>query len=778
MIKKYSSIKCGGGDDESVMSIVSRHKKKLEQQQLNIRLMGHLQSDKPNIEVIKNLLDKGADPNAENVLINTYETITDIASMLNGIKMLELLLDYKLNPDLRDPVSGDTLLHFAIKSRYLEMVKLLVKYGCSVNMENYTGKFPIIYAIQKNQPDILEYLLQNGADPNAITSQYSGLHIAAYHNLFKIVELLLKYDADISYTDENGETAFTYAIEKNHNRIIQTMLPYLNIYELKMGLELALVKHDLKLVKFLMRNDAFQRLYEDEDLFYNIMTMFVENFLNTLNDQDMEILKWLTTFLGKDMFTSIIQNEPYIFTELIYIYSTDVNKIKFLISLGADVGAIHPLTRETSLITSAKNPYTNIEIVKCLIENVKGSVKEFINIENIEGETALILFTQSPDIVKYLIENGGDINYKNNLNETFFMHACKSSMDITYLIEQKAEINHQSNEGETALMWAIMDENIKNVRILLENNADVQLKTKNGENALDIAIKINNANILRLLSEYIMENGIYMDSKYNKLLSIFTSENRLKWQDACKIKDETIINDMKAVYNIKETQPEKVCDKLEEEEQNMIKRKNDIEEKCINSDNLDGEDVKEMSPEHFYAFEENGVTYCEDIRALFKLLKSFSEKQKLKNPYTGKLLSKETINDINEQYKKYNIISTGKEDEENEKVSVVSSKDILIGQLSMFYSIMKNMSSKDIFLSSTKDKIELFILDLQNGPLNIFIPAEFENIKNTDIDKYKYQLVKLLLSKIVTDKYKYTEGEVIIYPTREFIRNIWNKIFI
>lgn len=364
------------------------------------------------------------------------------------------------------------------------------------------------------------------------------------------------------------------------------------------------------------------------------------------------------------------------------------------------------------------------------------------------------------------------------------MHACKSSSDISYLISKGGDINNQSKIGETALMWAIKDENDTIVKILLDNDANILLETKDNKNALDIAIEINNSIILRLLSEHIITNNITINPNYNKIIAKYTTENRLKWKDACKIKDIQDIDKYKKVFKIESDNEQEICGKLDEKEQQFIDTKTQIVNQCINSEDLDGNDIQDIYPENFYSYEQNGVTYCEDIRTLFKLLKSFKKRQPpkpLENPYTGKVLPDTIIQDIEDKYKLYNIISTGKPIEEKIITPTTPrSKDILITQLSFFYNIMKNLSSKDIFLSSPKSQIDLFLQDLLSLSINntsLFSISDLEKLKNDDLDKYKYQLIQLLLAKVLSDKYKYTEGETIVYPTREAIQNTWNKIF-
>lgn len=786
MMKRCSSIKSGGAG--GLKRSQSYYESTPEQDKLNMKLIEKLQLDIPSIQDIKELLDAGANPNIKHPYVNTYTTITNVIKTKNGPEILQLLLEYGLDANLQDTQgynNGETLLHFVIGLKNLDLVKLLIKHDALINLQNNDKETPLIKAVNRKNTEIVNYLLEKDAEPGILTSSnITALHIAAFQNSIEITKLLIRYNADVNVGDAHGLTPVVYAISKNNIDIIKILLPHCNAASIVMGLEQAFSKRDLNMVKLLVEQDTFDLIYDNQELLLDTMKIIFEQFLQTFSDYDLEIIKWLISYIGKYPFGVLMEGEQNVLTELMYIYSSDVKKIEFLIELGANVESIHPDTGDTSLIVSAKNPYTNIEIVKCLLNNVKGSKSDFINHENNEGETALTLFVNFADnIIKYLLDNGGDINYKNKYGETFFMYASKSSTDIEYLIKKGADINNQSLNGETPLIWAIKDENDTNVKILLENNANLALETVEHKNAYQIALELNNSTILRLLSEHIMENHIDMNPRYYKYITKYTSDNRFIWKEACQTRDRYEVQKYKDLLHIEETDVDDVCERLDVYEKKLSDNKQNNITKCVNSDNLDGNDIQDIYPENFYMYQENGTTYCEDIRTLFKLLKSFKKRQPPKpaeNPYTGKPLSEDIIKDIEEKYKIYNTISTGKQMDEIVTPITPSSKDILLGQMSFFYNIMKQLSTKDMFLNSQTDKLDSFIQELKDIQVYgnvIFNDIELQKLKNDDLNKYKYQLIQLLLSKVLADKYKYVEGEQIIFPTREAIQQVWNKIF-
>lgn len=56
--------------------------------------------------------------------------------------------------------------------------------------------------------------------------------------------------------------------------------------------------------------------------------------------------------------------------------------------------------------------------------------------------------------IKYIIENGGNINNTNNYGETPLIKACQDMAEIhivKYLVENSSDINKAANNGETPL---------------------------------------------------------------------------------------------------------------------------------------------------------------------------------------------------------------------------------------------------------------------------------------------------------------------------------------
>ena len=94
----------------------------------------------------------------------------------------------------------------------------------SVNtIKHYTA---LQFAINKNDVDIVEYLLKKGANPNqpSIVNLYPLFSAVDFENI-KIVKLLIEYGANPNIRSFNLETPLLLSFKKSYIHIIEYLLP-------------------------------------------------------------------------------------------------------------------------------------------------------------------------------------------------------------------------------------------------------------------------------------------------------------------------------------------------------------------------------------------------------------------------------------------------------------------------------------------------------------------------------------------------------------------------
>lgn len=213
-----------------------------------------LYSDSGNIEIVRYLLDKGANPN---VISDNGVTSLMFAAQNGSYEIVELLLNSNADPNIV-PYDGNTALHAAVRAGNDSIAELLIKYNAKVNVTNTLGLTPLHNSVWYGFPyltDILIYnnanvdtvdiygftplmfsiysganistqlLLENGANPNLTNNKgVSPLMIAAQFNDTLLTRLLLKYNANINLIDKNGVNALSYAISGNSIDVIKILL--------------------------------------------------------------------------------------------------------------------------------------------------------------------------------------------------------------------------------------------------------------------------------------------------------------------------------------------------------------------------------------------------------------------------------------------------------------------------------------------------------------------------------------------------------------------------
>lgn len=176
----------------------------------------------------------------------------------------------------------------------------------------------------------------------------------------------------------------------------------------------------------------------------------------------------------------------------------DWKKIKDLILNGANINLINK-NYWTTLTCAAR--YGSLDEVKFVIDNGFDLNHKYVS----RAIANSIYFCEDLEVVKYLINQGIDVNIQNEYGEPALLCAAdKKLFDIVaLLISKDANINIRSKENDcTALIYATYRNSLEIVQLLIENKADLNLLSRNNKTALDLAITDNNQAIIELLSKH------------------------------------------------------------------------------------------------------------------------------------------------------------------------------------------------------------------------------------------------------------------------------------
>lgn len=185
-------------------------------------------------------------------------------------------------------------------------------------------------------------------------------------------------------------------------------------------------------------------------------------------------------------------------------------------------------------LSTMHNAASNLNVIKYLHEQGGD-----INLKTKNGSTIMhnITYTDgemNDELIKYFIDNGIDINLKNNDGDTALHNICELIYGleiITLFVKYGADINIQNNYGDTALHVACQfkEENVREitdgdeevrylccnfecVKYLIDNGANIHIQNSLGETALHYAVmQRNNIEVI----EYFINHGADVNLKTN-----------------------------------------------------------------------------------------------------------------------------------------------------------------------------------------------------------------------------------------------------------------------
>lgn len=112
----------------------------------------------------------------------------------------------------------------AVSLGYLDALKLMVAYGADVNKRGADGDLPILSIAAMSSSHITKYLIETGADVNAKSEDgTTALMFAVMRDRVPCVQLLLEAGADLSSTNSEGNSVFDIAEIKQNPDIFKLL---------------------------------------------------------------------------------------------------------------------------------------------------------------------------------------------------------------------------------------------------------------------------------------------------------------------------------------------------------------------------------------------------------------------------------------------------------------------------------------------------------------------------------------------------------------------------
>nr|CAI77627.1 potassium uptake channel [Zea mays] len=201
-------------DNSVMMGVLKEIENMLARGRLDLPVTLCFAVNKGDDFMLHQLLKRGLDPNESD---NNGHTALHIAASKGDEQCVKLLLDYGADPNARDS-EGKVPLWEALCEKHNAVVELLVESGAELSSGD-TALYACI-AVEENDAELLENVIRYGGNINNPTKDgTTPLHRAVCDGNVQMVELLLEHGADVDKQDSNGWSPRDLADQQGHDDI-------------------------------------------------------------------------------------------------------------------------------------------------------------------------------------------------------------------------------------------------------------------------------------------------------------------------------------------------------------------------------------------------------------------------------------------------------------------------------------------------------------------------------------------------------------------------------
>lgn len=142
---------------------------------------------------------------------------------LGDVAQVQRWLDEGLPPDFMADRIGTGLMLAAWEGN-LPMMELLVSRGADVNKTNEVGEQALLIAAWRGRLDVVKWLLAHGAQLNRGPLAWTALHYAVFAGQSEVAQYLIDQGADINARSTNGSSVLMMAAYEGHEELARKLV--------------------------------------------------------------------------------------------------------------------------------------------------------------------------------------------------------------------------------------------------------------------------------------------------------------------------------------------------------------------------------------------------------------------------------------------------------------------------------------------------------------------------------------------------------------------------
>ncbi|KAK4195491.1 ankyrin repeat-containing domain protein [Triangularia verruculosa] len=461
------------------------------------------------LDILALLVERGATVNAQTS--TGMSALMQGARQVNGVDILKLLLRHGANLELEDK-DEHTSLYYALRGNNPATVRLLLEHGANPDHINNSQKCYILPPFV-HRPDLLRILLEHGADPNLPTpTGFPPLMYAAGLMQDVSLELLLEHGVAVDAMDETvrgewyGFTAVAMAVTFGTADAVRILAEH--------GADLKW-KGTAKGEPLLIQASRRTSVPETPHVLTALLEFPARIDMNVKSSYGLAAIHHVR--LDPAVYRRVVNASADVnlrtdndgFTPLLLAAQRgQLENATHLLKRNADVNLAHeswgsPLTQAcceaqvqiTKLLVQHK-----ADVNYCVPQGVRGSIL---------SAACLAYKASGPDsnsdrvqeIIQFLLENGADVNIAGGFFRYPILTAAYKTVPdtINLLLRAGANVNAKDGMGRSPIHMAACRGGIDNVEAILQAGGDVAAKDGHNRTVLHWAAAAGRASVAKML---------------------------------------------------------------------------------------------------------------------------------------------------------------------------------------------------------------------------------------------------------------------------------------